>query len=161
MSSFTLKVVGARAIIDRFRKASRDVKSETSKNLLKAGALVQRTARKSFKPGGGRGKNPSTGPFTLRKGTQQLSKTILVTKTGSGVGTIVKVGPKVKYGAIHEFGGVIRPKRKKALRFMINGEFVTVKSVRIPARPYMGPSLQKNLEAITKLIGRAFKPIVT
>ena len=160
MSDVDIKVIGAKEIQRKFRRAARNVKSDTSKNLLKAAALIQRTARKSFKPGGGRGKNPSTGPFTLRKGTQQLSKSILVTKTGSGIGTIVKVGPKVKYGGIHEFGGTITPKRKKFLRFQVEGKVIFTKKVTIPARPYMAPSLEKNREAITTLSGLAFKPIL-
>lgn len=45
------------------------------------------------------------------------------------------------YAAIHQFGGVIKPRQAKALRFRLaNGGFVTTKSVTIPARPYLGIS---------------------
>ena len=149
MSSLTLKVIGAKAIIDRFQKASRDVKSDTVKNLLKAAALIQRTAKRKV-----------SGPvLNVRSG--QLRRSIIVQKRGSGVGAVVTVGPKVKYGGIHEFGGVITPKRKKFLRFQVGGEVIFAKKVTIPERPYMRPSLQENLEAITRLIGRAFKPLFT
>lgn len=44
------------------------------------------------------------------------------------------------YAAIHQFGGTITAKGK-ALRFRLaSGQFVTVRSVRIPARPYLGLS---------------------
>ena len=50
----------------------------------------------------------------------------------------VSVGTNKVYGAIHQFGGTIRPKNAKALRFRLAGGFVFVKQVRIPARPYLG-----------------------
>jgi phage virion morphogenesis protein len=45
------------------------------------------------------------------------------------------------YAAIHQFGGVIKPKSAGALRFRLaNGGFATVQSVTIPARPFLGLS---------------------
>ena len=49
----------------------------------------------------------------------------------------VEVGTDRVYAAIHQTGGVIRPKAGKALRFQIApGQWVTVSKVTIPARPY-------------------------
>lgn len=155
MSSFTLKVIGAKAILDRFRKASSNVKTDTSRNLLKAAALIQRTAKRKV-----------SGPV-LNVRTGQLRRSIIVRKRGSGVNTVVTVGPQVKYGGAHEFGAQIParfPKRAKALRFEIGGRIIFAKRAagfKLKARPFMRPSLQENLEAVTRLIGRAFKPIVT
>lgn len=42
----------------------------------------------------------------------------------------------MRYAAIHQFGGVIRPKTAKALRFFSGGKWYTVKKVTIPARPF-------------------------
>lgn len=45
------------------------------------------------------------------------------------------------YAAIHQFGGMIRPVNAKALRFQLaSGGFAVVKSVTMPARPYLGIS---------------------
>lgn len=45
------------------------------------------------------------------------------------------------YAAIHQFGGTIRAKNGKALRFALaGGGFATVKSVTMPARPFLGLS---------------------
>jgi phage gpG-like protein len=41
-----------------------------------------------------------------------------------------------RYAAIHQFGGVIRPKNAKVLRFFSNGKWYSVKKVTIPARPF-------------------------
>lgn len=50
----------------------------------------------------------------------------------------VEVGTNVIYGGIHQLGGTIRPKRKKALKFRLaDGGFRTVKSVKMPARPFL------------------------
>lgn len=45
------------------------------------------------------------------------------------------------YGAVHQFGGTIRAKTAKGLRFRsARGDFITKMSVTIPARPYLGVS---------------------
>jgi len=50
----------------------------------------------------------------------------------------VEVGTNLIYGAIHQFGGIIRAKAAKALSFMIGGHWVSRSSVKIPARPFLG-----------------------
>lgn len=57
------------------------------------------------------------------------------------------VGTNLKYAATHQKGAkdrVIRPKKKKVLRFPINGTFRSAKEVHvdIPARPFLGFSEQ-------------------
>jgi phage virion morphogenesis protein len=45
------------------------------------------------------------------------------------------------YAAIHQFGGTIRAKKAKALKFPIpGGGFAVKKAVTMPARPYLGIS---------------------
>ena len=55
-------------------------------------------------------------------------------------------GTNKKYGRIHQLGGVIRPKKAKALRFQIGGEWVMVKKVTMPKRPYLGINKQDKKE---------------
>ena len=55
------------------------------------------------------------------------------------------VGTNVKYAATHPFGEpgrTIRATRKKALRFQVDGRWISKKQVRItiPARPFLGLS---------------------
>ena len=67
-----------------------------------------------------------------------------------GVAQLV-IGSNLIYARIHQLGGVIRPKIKKALRFPImtaaGVQWVTKRSVTIPARPYLviRPEDQRNL----------------
>lgn len=50
----------------------------------------------------------------------------------------VMVGSNLVYARIHQFGGVITPKKAKALCIPIGGgRIVQVKKVEIPARPYL------------------------
>ena len=61
------------------------------------------------------------------------------------------VGTNVKYATTHQLGAkdrVIKPKKKKVLRFPINGSFRSAKEVHvdIPARPFMGFSEQDYLD---------------
>lgn len=50
----------------------------------------------------------------------------------------VEWGSNRVYAAIHQLGGTIKPVNGKALKFSINGAFVTVNSMTMPARPYLG-----------------------
>lgn len=54
----------------------------------------------------------------------------------------VRWGSPMVYAAVHQFGATIAPKEKPALSFQLvfggRPEWVHVKSVTIPARPYLG-----------------------
>jgi phage gpG-like protein len=62
----------------------------------------------------------------------------------SGATAVITAGnQKVPYGAIHEYGGVIRPKAGQYLTFQVNGRWVRVRQVTIPARPYLKPAYEE------------------
>ena len=51
----------------------------------------------------------------------------------------VTIGTNTIYAAIHQFGGTIVPKAKKALRFFIPGAgWITTRKVTMPPRPFLG-----------------------
>lgn len=67
----------------------------------------------------------------------------------------VKVGTNLVYAQIHDKGGIIRPKKKKYLRFKINGRWVMAKKVRIPkykGRGYLTPAFKKLVDGRAKEI---------
>lgn len=66
--------------------------------------------------------------------SSRLKDSITYRADGQGV----TVGTNVKYAAIHQLGGTIRPKDKKCLRFEIDGRIIFAKQVTIPARPFLG-----------------------
>lgn len=71
----------------------------------------------------------------------------------------VTIGSPLVYAAIHHFGGVIKPKNGKALVFTAGGETFTVKSVTMPARPYIGIS-PGNADDIESVVGDFLKELV-
>ena len=90
--------------------------------------------------------------------TAQLRNSIHSYSDASGFA----VGTNVKYAATHQFGEpgrTIRARRKKALRFQINGRWVSKKQVRvsIPARPFLGLSeddMREMKATVEDFIGR-------
>lgn len=69
----------------------------------------------------------------------------------------VVVGTGIIYGRIHQLGGKIVPKSAKALAFMAGNELIQVRSVTMPARPYVGLSgenQQDIVEAAEDWVGR-------
>lgn len=53
---------------------------------------------------------------------------------------MVRVGTNVVYGAIHQLGGTIVPRKASHLVFRLATGVVLAKSVTLPARPYLGIS---------------------
>lgn len=89
----------------------------------------------------------------LRVQTGNLRRSIDFDISGEKGNISGKVGTReIVYARIHEYGGIIRPKIAKALRFPIvpggvgirqipkNAKWVTTQKVVIPARPYVKPS---------------------
>ncbi|KPH80524.1 phage virion morphogenesis protein [Bosea vaviloviae] len=67
-------------------------------------------------------------------------------------GNQIVVGSGLHYAAIHQYGGVIKPKNGSALKFWWQSggfvNFAVVKSVTMPARPYIGLSGDDRAELI-------------
>jgi len=57
----------------------------------------------------------------------------------------------VVYAGIHEYGGTIKAKGNY-LKFKIGNQFVSVKQVVIPARPFLKPAITENMRKIEDLI---------
>ncbi len=62
------------------------------------------------------------------------------------------VGSGLVYAAIHQFGGVIRPKDKPRLAFRIGNRLVFAGSVTMPKRPYLGLSAEDRQEAARAVV---------
>lgn len=88
------------------------------------------------------------------QGGKTLSDTGLLQKSLSKqvVGSSVFVGSNLAYAGIHQFGGIIKPKNKKKLKFQgTNGENVFATEVKIPARPFIGIT-NTDKESIAEII---------
>lgn len=115
----------------------------------KALSRVQKTTR--YKLTGGH-------PLFVRTG--RLRASILIDTKRKGKTVSGKVGTNVKYAAIHEFGGTIKPKKGKFLRFPgKDGKAVFVKQVKIPKRPFLHPSFRQELTKIKQDLHTAIRAI--
>lgn len=70
---------------------------------------------------------------------------------------IGEFGSNVEYAAIHEFGGEIKAKNVKFLRFRtFDGAWHSVKKVTMPARPYLRPAAAKEQPRIADMMANLF-----
>jgi phage gpG-like protein len=95
-------------------------------------------------------------PSNLQKSTT-MAKSFALEVTS----TYAKLSNPMKYAAIHQFGGTIKPVNAKVLRFKLpSGQWVSVKQVTIPARPFF-PILNDRLTpAAEEKILRAGKRVI-
>lgn len=64
----------------------------------------------------------------------------------------VLIGSNVEYARIHQYGGIIKPKKAKSLAFKgADGSLRFAKQVTIPARPYLGMSKDDKEELIATI----------
>jgi phage virion morphogenesis protein len=70
--------------------------------------------------------------------TMRLSGRLFQSLTHVASNGAVEWGSNVIYARIHQLGGVIRAKTKKALKFQIGGHWFMKQSVTIPQRQYLG-----------------------
>lgn len=96
-------------------------------------AKVQTGFRTSTSPYGGQWDKPGhrSGKPLINSG--QLLKSIDYRL----VGNAVEIGTNKHYAAIHQFGGVIKPKNKTRLFFMLGKRKIFARQVTIPARPFL------------------------
>ncbi len=140
-------IKGGPELAAKLRQLSDEMAGKALEDATTAGALlVQNAAVKKA-------------PFltgTLRRSIHTL--TTLRSRTRA----VVAVGPsKIPYAAIQEFGGFIHAKGEGWLRFKTrDGSWHTVKSVQIPAHPYLRPALDENKGAVVREIGDSLRALL-
>lgn len=70
----------------------------------------------------------------LLQGEGDLKKSIVI---GEITSSSVKVGSSLPYARIHQLGGTIKPRKKALLIPVGGGQYLKLKKVTIPARPYL------------------------
>uniref|UniRef100_A0A6M3KA36 Putative tail protein n=1 Tax=viral metagenome TaxID=1070528 RepID=A0A6M3KA36_9ZZZZ len=89
----------------------------------------------------------------LKVDTGRLRRSVTSRVSLVGQGARAAVGTNVFYGRVHEFGATIVPKKAKALRFQVNGKWVTTQKVVIPKRPWLKPGIAEMLPKVVKVVG--------
>lgn len=102
-------------------------------------------AKARLAPGGG-------GP-TSRSG--RLAASLFARLSGSGARLQGAIASDAPYAAAQEYGAVIQAKRAAYLKFQVQGRWVQVKQVTLPARPFLGPGTQEAADELERLIMQA------
>jgi len=143
----TTKIEGLDEFIRDLNKLSATARSEKTLDALESGgqvivAYAQNNIRNNFN------KHP-TGFMANSAGVRRNGKTI-----EAGVFGVI-------YAKIHEFGGIIKPIKAKALFFIdSDGYWNTVKIVHMPARPYLRPVLDNHMDDIKQAIIDALRGLL-
>jgi len=111
------------------------------KGSKKAILFVEEKAKKDFS---------GSNQLNVRSGYLRRSINSSVKVEGNKV--IGAVGASAIYAAIHEFGGTITARASDYLKFSVGGNFVSVKQVIIPPRPYLRPAIDKSKPSIKEII---------
>jgi phage gpG-like protein len=100
-----------------------------------------------MRPGGG-------GP-RVRSGRLARSLGARVTRRGQTlIGELYASAP---YAAAQEHGAVIQARRRRHLRFQVEGRWVMARRVEIPARPYLRPGRDAAAEALPRELAAALE----
>jgi len=146
MVKVTLK--GSERLIRKLGGLTTGLETELGRAAMKGASSIQATAKQKVS-----GEVLNVRSNMLRSGIQAK----MLSRLAAVVGV---TGLATAYAAIHEFGGTIRahrvaPRHKKALHWVEGGQDRfsrghMIPAVRMPARPYMAPSLDENREAIVE-----------
>ena len=123
------------------RQLHRDFRQSFIKGLKKAMLFAESKAKKSFGDEGKPGVKTGYLRRTIRSGVKVTSDNAIGFLSANTV-----------YAAIHEFGGIIRPRHADYLKFQIGGQWRKVRQVTMPDRPYLRPAIEDNINKIEDII---------
>ena len=140
---FTIEIEIDKKDLAALKKMPEKVKPAITKGMRNAMFLVEREAKLNM----GKAGKPQVRTGHLRRSI----KSDVYNKGNDVVGA---VGSNLVYAPVQELGAIIKAKTGDYLRFKINNQFVSVKQVVIPPRPYLAPAVSENEESIRKIIAR-------
>lgn len=146
MAGTGFRIVGLAKLRRRVRKAVRENPENLRDAMVEVSAVIEADAKKNIRGSrtralrAGRQVTAPSNVLGIDFGILRSSITFAIKATKRRITSII--GPqRVKYGAIHEFGGVAG------------------RGARIPARPYLGPAVEKNRAFAEKKLGSSFKVV--
>ena len=121
----------------RLEKRLPDILREAMARALEAGLATSRA------------RMGSGGPFK-RSGRLERSLAYRVVQSGNTI--IGELYSDAPYAMVHEHGAVIQAKKGSYLKFKVQGRWVQVKRVVIPARPYLRHGMDEAAGQLEKFI---------
>lgn len=147
MIDVTIDDQEARAAFAQLHKRGTDPRAY----LTPIGALIKESTRLRFVSSSG--PNGESWPPVLRGGSPLRNTGVhLMNAISYRVeGASVTVGVPYAWAAVHQFGKTITAKNAKYLAFRIGKAFIRKRSVRIPARPFLGLSPVDRTDIVSTL----------
>ena len=102
-------------------------------------------AKDRMRPGGG-GPQMRTGRLA-----RSLSRRVYI----QGDTVIGELAADAPYAAAQEYGAVIQARKGKYLKFRVQGRWVSVRRVVIPARPYLRPAAKEAVKDLENYVFQA------
>jgi phage gpG-like protein len=90
----------------------------------------------------------------VKKQSGELQRSIEILEINNRA---AKVGTRLIYGPIHEFGGTIRPKKGKVMRYKIDGKWVTLRGVTIKESRYLRNAAREINKKLPQIARRVMK----
>jgi len=133
---------------ERFKRLPGRVKTSIVISMRETIEYAKKTAK-------GRFGNP--GELKIRSGKLKGSIESEVTQTTNTVtGSLFT---DVIYGPTHELGATIFPRKRRYLVFKIGDRWIRARKVKIPAKPFLRPSVESSIEKMEEFIGKKIKEI--
>jgi phage gpG-like protein len=134
-------------------KFEKDFDKAVLAGLGKGMKSVLKISSTKFFQGGQGAPNPPPGPLKIRSGRLRRGTQIIPPKRGPGDTWVSGLTNSIHYARIHEKGGRIVARRAKFLSFQLwDGTWRSVKSVFIPARPFLQPAVEEGQELVIKFV---------
>ncbi len=146
MSELELVVIGEAEFKVKLGKLAAAVRGKMLEDALRAGALQIEGPAKQKAP--------------VRTGN--LKRSIHIETSSTDTSAEARIGTNLVYAAVQEFGGTISPKSKAYLVFKTpDGSWHSVKSVHVPAHPYLRPAFDENKDTAVKEVGQVLELLIT
>jgi phage virion morphogenesis protein len=141
MTGLALQIRLDDSALTRALAAAAETATDTRPLMQQVGAAVLTSTQMRFEREAGPNGNPWPPSLRARLGggkTLRDSNRLYQSLTFNAQADQVEVGTNAIYAAIHQTGGTIRAKNKKALKFKVGGAWISKESVTIPPRPFLG-----------------------
>ncbi len=102
-------------------------------------------ARQRMRPGGG-------GPQTR---TGRLARSLRRRVSRQGDAVLGELSADAPYAAAQEYGAVIQARQGKYLKFQVQGRWVSVRRVVLPARPFLRPAADQAVKDLQEYVFQA------
>lgn len=155
MASIRLELTGEIGRLEAALGRVRAIGANPEPLLRQIGVAMESSTRARFRvqagPDGQAWRPLNPGYAAIKRGSAILQEHGMAGGLMGSIHSVVEGGAVVWgtnkiYGRIHQFGGVIRPKTARRLRFMMASGPVFAQSVTIPARPFLGIDAEDRAE---------------